>query len=224
MRPVAAIGAILVLGTGCAKAGTAPVPYLSGAWNHYLITNAVGPTTAPAAACEADAVDLGPLVRANIRRLQLRLNLPASFGAAPRNPPQDRFPSPVGDYWLGTPWLDGLGLVSAWYRWTRLDDLAAAGPDASTTLIQLVQERGYQMLAALPPWRLAGGAECWVPIGRQKARVFRFELAHPTLPRQWGLMAFWRGRPNDGWVSFLGLGPRPSTQAEMLAILAALEP
>jgi hypothetical protein len=91
-------------------------------------------------------------------------------------------------------------------------------------LLQLARRRGYPIFFARPPWTLGLADECALPLRSRTARVLRFTLHHPAHPTQWGVAAFWLGRPDDGYLALLGLGPDPSISAEVLLILRDHQP
>jgi hypothetical protein len=66
--------------------------------------------------------------------------------------------------------------------------------------------------------------ECALRLRTRTARVIQFTLRHPAYPTHWGLVAFWRGRPDDGYLALLGLGADPSVPAELLVVLREHQP
>ena len=51
------------------------------------------------------------------------------------------------------------------------------------------------------------------------------QLAKPRGMRPvWGVEAYWLGRPADGYTGFSGLAPSEAAQAELMAIIAAIDP
>lgn len=92
------------------------------------------------------------------------------------------------------------------------------------SVVQLTQARGYPPFLAEPPWTLGEAEECALSIEGRTARILRFSARHPVQPPQWGVVAFWRGRPDDDHIAFLGLGPDLAVQGEFLAIIRRHRP
>lgn len=223
MRLVACSGLTLLGLVGCRGAGNLTPPTLRDPYSQYL-ANGIG-SRDPLGACTTAPFDLGSTERQPIRRLQLGLFLPTAFVIGPRELPVDSLPHPARTRSLGwNGWLPGLYLEPVWYRWTRADRVPSGAVNPPTTVLQLSQRRGYPPFLAQPPWTIAEAGECLLPLKGRTARVFRFALKHPSQSTQWGVLAYWRGRPNDGWLAMLGLGPEPAVQAELVELIRRHEP
>lgn len=219
---VGSLTLLWVLGSCRSEAHLAP-PTLRDRYSLFL-AHGIG-SRDPLGACPITGFDLGATERQPIRRLQLGLFLPTTFVIGPRGLPVDSLPHPSQARSLGwNGWLPGLHLEPVWYRWTRADRLTSGAVDPPTTVLQLSQRRGYPPFLAEPPWTVAEASECQLPLKGRTARVLRFALRHPRHATQWGVLAYWRGRPNDGWLAMLGLGPEPAVQAEVLELIRRHEP
>lgn len=216
--------ATLLAAAGCRsqRIDLAP-PALIDPYSVYLSKN-LG-TPGPLEPCSLRPIDLGPTESSRFKRLRLELDLPTTFLLGPRELLVDSLRHPaMGRTWGANGWLPGLYVQPVWYRWTRADPGVAVGANAPTTLLQLTQARGYAAFQADAPWTMSESEECSLTLSGRTARVLRFTLRHPTVPPQWGLAAFWRGRPDDGWISVLGLGSDPATQGEFLEIIRRHRP
>jgi hypothetical protein len=188
-------------------------PEPSDAFTYWLRSNAG--VQNELTACASMPVALGKTWMARPRDRQVQFPMPTTFYSEQWNLPEDRVYFPVLGWQRGQQWLPGIHVLAMWDRWIRV--LPHGEP--RDALFQVFNRRGYQPLAAAPPWQLAAPAECILPLPNRPIRVLLFELHHPSYPSQWGLIAFWRGRPGDGDLSALAIGPEPAIQAEALHIL-----
>lgn len=225
MKPLALC---FLLGTGaaataCHRRVDLQQPTLRDPFSTYLSSRLGHPDPLPA--CRWRPLDLGPTAPAQLRRLRLVLELPNRFLVGPRELLVDslRHPAAAG-LWGGNQWLPGFYVEPVWYRWTRADQLPDKPVGAPISVLQLTQSRGYPPFLAEPPWTLGEGEECALPLGDRTARVLRFTARHPSQPPQWGAVAFWRGRPDDGFIALFLLGPEPAVQGEFLEIIRRHRP
>lgn len=86
-------------------------------------------------------------------------------------------------------------------------------------VLQVAQSDSYLRFAPGPSWNLVELHECWTSAGDRPARVFLFTARRPDGAAIFGLEAFWRTSNASKWVSVLGLGSHPESQAEFLTII-----
>lgn len=221
MRRSIAAGLLLL---GC-RPGPGPIPLLPDRYSQVL-SERVGSARDPAE-CEVPPWDLGPATHARMRRLHLRVPLPVTWVQSSSFVPLERAYVPEVGTIDAEEWRPGLFLAQpGFYRWTRVGPTAGtvAGPDPAEAMLQIIPQRGYQLLSGAPDWTMSNATECTMPVAGRVARVISFSLQHRTLAPLFGVTAFWRGRPDDGWISALGLGPDAASRAELFAILRAIEP
>ncbi len=178
----------------------------------------------PIAACPPSPLHLGATDSVRTEHLFLTLNLPVGFEQGPRRLNVSRVAA-AGGVLEGEQWLPGLTIEAVfWNRWTRYEGRPGADVDAPMTLVQLVKRRGYPRFAAAAPWEFAQGKECLLRFAGRTARVFQFELVRRGIRPVWGVEAYWLGRPADGYLGFFGLAPSEAAAAELMAIIAAIDP
>jgi hypothetical protein len=205
---------LAVISASCGHVAAPGLPETKDdAFTYWLLTNA-GDQGQPGP-CATRSIDLGPTWMARPRDRQIQLPVPTSFHAERWNLPQDRAFFPGLGWQLGQEWVPGIHVIAVWDRWTR----AQLHGDRTDALFQVVNRRGYQPFVAAAPWKMTASAECILALPNRPVRVLFFELHHPSYPSQWGLVAFWRGRPGDGDLSALAIGPDPAIQAEAFQIL-----
>jgi hypothetical protein len=210
---------VTIISAACGHVAAPGLPETkSDAFTYWLLTNA-GERGEPTA-CAASPINVGPTWMARPRDRQVQLPLPTTFFPERWNLPQDRMFFPAVGWQYGQEWAPGIQVIAAWDRWTRVQLHGEPG-DA---LFQVINRRGYQPFVAAAPWKLTASPECILALPNQPIRVLFFELHHPTYPSRWGMVAFWRGRPGDGFLSALVLGPDPAIQAEALQILRGQVP
>jgi len=204
----------LAMSSACGGRISGPiVPEANEPFTRWLVTNVGGPTTPPS--CEIPSIDLGQTWLAPLRQRQLRLPLPVTWAVSSWSPPYNRVLFPVVGWRAGDMWMEGINLMPAWDRW----QYEVQPGDRAATVLQVVPWSGYQPFSVAEPWTVVEPEECLLSHGDRQIRVLRFGLRHPTLPTQWGLVAFWQGRPADGRLSLIALGPDRAVQAEATEIL-----
>ena len=208
---------------GCRHAADLDPPPVRDLFGRYLTEHATLPGSL--SECPSSPGTTEPMAHVAMRRLKLSLSLPADFVAGPINLPIDSLVHPVLGRWGGQQWLPGLYLQPVtWYRWTRVRRGSGTAGEAPTTVFQLGQRRGYIPFVAEPPWTVSSGRECRLTLGDRTIRVLLFNLVHPSLPTQWGVEAFWRGRPDDGWLAALGLGPEERDRDQLVSAIRGSVP
>lgn len=208
---------------GCQRPMNLAPPARDDVFTAYLSARLGGSDPLPD--CAVRGFDLEATAPVEFARLRLHLELPTGFVPGPRELLIEpvRHPAIPGE-WGGNQWLPGFYITPAWYRWTRSERAAKRGPTAPTTLVQIHNWRSFQMFLADPPWTLTEGEECALRLPGRTARVLRFTARHPVEAPQWGVVAYWRGRPGDGFLTVFALGPDPAVQAEVLEVIRRHRP
>ena len=138
--------------------------------------------------------------------------------------PEYEFVHPIARFetrWLGGhrgrawEWRPGLGLLAlnSW-QVTRQEDGHTAD-----FLFQVASSAAYIPFAPGDRWRVGDVQECGTWADERPIRVLLFSLTGPDEARYHGVSAYWRGRQENDWVSFLGLGSSATAQAEFLTML-----